>query len=560
MSRPTLLLINVLVIAVCGLVYELVAGALASYVLGDSVTQFSTCIGVYLSAMGLGAWLSRFVDRSAARVFVEVELGVALIGGFSAPLLFAAFATGAYFRLLLYVVVLLVGTLVGLELPLLMRILQEKLDFKELVSRVLAFDYLGALLASIAFPLLLVPQLGLIRTSLVFGMANAAVGLWGTWLLRESLGGGRWFLQVRSLVVLGLLTAGLFRAESFTQWSEDRLYDRPILHAITSPYQRIVVTGDEEGFQLYLNGHLQFSSPDEYRYHEALVHPAVGSALDRASRIDRASDLDAPPSDPNHAAGSVEAAATDRPEPLLTALVLGGGDGLAVRELLRYERIGRVVLVDLDPRMTQLARDYRPLALLNDRALDDPRVEVVNDDAMIWIETADEPFDVVVIDFPDPSSYAVGKLYSRRFFRMLAKRLSARSRVAIQATSPIYTRQSFWCIVRTMESAGFTVRPYHAAVPSFGIWGFALAGLEPFDVPQRCRDDLRSLDAATQAAMFAIPPDLGPVPVEIQRLDSQILVRYHDRPLPLPRGDVDAGTSEPNGSSETMGSDVAVRE
>ncbi len=544
MSRPTLLLINVLVIAVCGLVYELVAGALASYVLGDSVTQFSTCIGVYLSAMGLGAWLSRFVDRGAARVFVEVELGVALIGGFSAPLLFAAFATGSFFRLLLYVVVLLVGTLVGLELPLLMRILQEKLDFKELVSRVLAFDYLGALLASIAFPLLLVPQLGLIRTSLVFGMANAAVGLWGTWLLRESLGGGRWFLQVRSLVVLGLLTAGLVRAESFTQWSEDRLYDRPILQAITSPYQRIVVTGDEEGFQLYLNGHLQFSSPDEYRYHEALVHPAVGSALDRASRND----------------GVIESDATDPPEPTLAALVLGGGDGLAVRELLRYERIGRVVLVDLDPCMTRLARDYRPLALLNDRALDDPRVEVVNDDAMIWIETADEPFDVVVIDFPDPSSYAVGKLYSRRFFRMLAERLSVRSRVAIQATSPIYTRQSFWCIVRTMESAGFTVRPYHAAVPSFGIWGFALAGLEPFDVPQRCRDDLRSLDAATQAAMFAIPPDLGPVPVEIQRLDSQILVRYHDRPLPLPRGDVDAGTSEPNGSSETMGSDVAVRE
>ena len=179
--RPPLLYLNVLVIATCGLVYELIAGTLASYVLGDSVTQFSTCIGVYLSALGVGAWLSRFVEKSTARCFIEVELGVALLGGLSAPILFLAFSHVSWFHVALYGVVFTIGTLVGLELPLLMRILREQLEFKELISRVLTFDYIGALAGSLLFPILLVPGLGLVRTSLVFGMLNAAVALWGTW-------------------------------------------------------------------------------------------------------------------------------------------------------------------------------------------------------------------------------------------------------------------------------------------------------------------------------------------------------------------------------------------
>ena len=131
----SLLYLNVLVIATCGLIYELLAGTLASYVLGDSVTQFSTIIGVYLSAMGVGAWVSGFVKKQLARVFLEVELGVALLGGTSAPLLFLSFTTAPYFTMVLYVIVFSIGVLVGLELPLLMRILKEHLDFGELVSR-----------------------------------------------------------------------------------------------------------------------------------------------------------------------------------------------------------------------------------------------------------------------------------------------------------------------------------------------------------------------------------------------------------------------------------------
>src|SRR5207248_8383829 len=141
MMRPVVLFRTVFVVATCGLIYELLAGTLASYVLGDSVTQFSLIIGVYLTGLGVGAWLSRFIAERLALAFIEVELAVALLGGASAPLLFLSFARLSHFQVVLYAIVSAIGILVGLELPLLMRIVKDHLDFKDLVSRVLAFDY-----------------------------------------------------------------------------------------------------------------------------------------------------------------------------------------------------------------------------------------------------------------------------------------------------------------------------------------------------------------------------------------------------------------------------------
>ncbi|HEX3183206.1 MAG TPA: hypothetical protein VHQ94_00255, partial [Pyrinomonadaceae bacterium] len=212
MKRPPLLFLNVLIVATCGLIYELLAGTLASYVLGDSVTQFSLIIGIYLFAMGVGSWLSGFIDKGLARTFVDIELAVAVLGGFSAPLLFISFSRVSYFYVVLYFVVFAIGVFVGLEIPLLLRILKDQIEFKQLVSRVLAFDYVGALLASIMFPILFVPRLGLIRTSLVFGMLNAGVALWGTWLLRPLLKSGVLALRIRAVVVMVLLLAGLIYA------------------------------------------------------------------------------------------------------------------------------------------------------------------------------------------------------------------------------------------------------------------------------------------------------------------------------------------------------------
>ncbi len=494
-----LLYLNVLIISTCGLVYELLAGTLASYVLGDSVTQFSLIIGVYLFALGIGAWLSGFIRERLARTFVEVELAVALLGGLSAPLLFLSFAYLDWFRVVLFGAVFGIGVLVGLELPLLMRILKEHLDFSDLVSRVLAFDYVGALVAAMLFPIFLIPHLGLVRTSLVIGMLNGLVGLWGTWLLRPILPGRLQGLRGRAVLVLGLLVTAFIKSESLTSLAEENLFSNPVVYAQTSAYQRIVVTRGESGFQLFLNGNLQFNSADEYRYHEALVHPAMLAA---------------------HSPRQV--------------LVLGGGDGLAVREILKHPGVEGVTLIDLDPDMTALADRFPPLAELNHDAFRDPRVHVVHEDAMIWLEHADRSvFDAAIVDFPDPNSYSLGKLYTTRFYRLLRQRLSPTAVVSVQCTSPLAARTSYWCIIRTLEAAGFQVRPYHASVPSFGIWGYALASGAPLErtpeIPPNLQRDLKFLNNRAVVGMFDLPEDFSAVPAEVNRLDNQVLVHYYEQ-------------------------------
>jgi spermidine synthase len=492
-SRTPLLFLNVFIIATCGLVYELLAGTLASYVLGDSVTQFSLIIGIYLFALGVGAWLSRFLSTGLARTFIEVELGVGILGGLSAPLLFLSFARLSYFHVVLYGIVTGIGVLVGLELPLLMRIVKDHLDFKELVSRVLTFDYIGALAASLLFPIFLVPKLGLVRTSLVFGILNTAVALWGTWLLRPLIQRSVTRLRVRAAFVLLVLTIGIIKADALTSLAEDGLFADEIVYTRTTPYQRIVVTRSRAGFQLFLNGHLQFSSADEYRYHEALVHPALTLA-GKPRRV----------------------------------LILGGGDGLALREVLKHPSVEAVTLVDLDPEMTSLSEHFPPLAELNHQAFADPRVQVVNEDAMIWLEGAGSRYDVAIVDFPDPNNFSLGKLYTTRFYRLLRGRLEIDGTVAVQSTSPLFARRSFWCIMKTLEASGFATRPYHVAVPSFGVWGFALARLSPFAPPAHVPAGLRFLTDSAMASMFVLPADLSPVQVDVNRLDNQVLVRYYD--------------------------------
>jgi spermidine synthase len=482
---------TVMVVATAGLVYELVAAAAASYLLGDSLTQFSTVIGGYLFAMGVGSFLSRYVQRGLAARFVQVEVLVGLIGGWATAVLFVAFAQTPHFRAVLYGLVGAVGVLVGLEIPLLLRLLRDRLIFRELVAQVLSLDYAGALAASLLFPLLLVPRLGLVRTSLLVGLANAAVGLWSTWIFRRELPAPG-FLRAFALAAIVCLGGGAVAAERITTWSEDRLYADEIILARTSPYQRIVLTRWADDLRLFLNGHLQFSSRDEYRYHEALVHPAL-AAHPRPRRV----------------------------------LVLGGGDGLAVREILRYAPVEHVTLVDLDAEVTRLFADNPLLTAVNGGALRDGRVRVVNADAFVWLAGTRETFDVAIVDFPDPHNFSLGKLYSRTFYRVLRGRLAPGGLAALQATSPLFARRAFWCIVETVRSAGLTARPYHVYVPSFGEWGFVLAGAEPWPAARAYPPGLRFLTVEATPALFAFPPDMAAVPVEVNRLDNQILVQYY---------------------------------
>src|SRR6187549_215086 len=353
MKRTPLLFLNVIIIATCGLIYELLAGTLSSYVLGDSITQFSFIIGIYLFAMGVGSYLSRYIDKNVAEKFIEIELAVAVVGGFSAPLLFLTFAYVSYFGIILYTMVFIIGTLVGLEIPLLMRILKDELDFKELVSRVLALDYVGALVASLLFPIFLVPKLGLNRTSLLFGMLNAGVAVWATWLLEPRLKKNVNLFRIKGAVIILLLLIAFIKADRLTTLAEDALFVDNIIYAKSSSYQRIVVTKGKTGYALFLNGNLQFNSFDEYRYHEALVHPAFASFQGEPKRV----------------------------------LVLGGGDGLALREILKYKSVEFIQLVDLDPDMTRISSAVPVLGELNKHSFDDPRVRVTNADAFVWLDS-----------------------------------------------------------------------------------------------------------------------------------------------------------------------------
>jgi len=493
MNAP-LLLVTAMVIAVCGLVYELLAGTLASYLLGDSITQFSTVIGVYLSAMGLGSWLSGKVERDVARRFVEIELCVAVVGGSAAPILFLAFGHVSFFRPVLYAIVTLVGTLVGLEIPLLLRVLKDQYEFKDLIARVLTVDYLGALVASLLFPIFLVPRLGIVRTGLLFGVLNALVALYSTHLLRQAIPRRR-DLQIKAAVIIALLVAGAAMAERLTALAEEGMYADEVIFARSTPYQRIVITRGRASFQLFLNGNLQFSSADEHRYHEALVHPAL-SLAPAARRV----------------------------------LVLGGGDGLAARELLKYPDLAEIVLVDLDPAMTRIAAELPLLREQNKGSFLSPRVHVVNEDAYVWLGADHGRFDAAIVDFPDPNNFALGKLYTTRFYRMLKKALAPGAPAVVQSTSPLMARTSFWCVAGTLEAAGFFTRAYHVAVPSFGEWGYVLAREAPFEVPTRLAPvPLAYLNDAVLPTLFVFPTDMSRVHTEVNRLDNQILVSYYDR-------------------------------
>jgi spermidine synthase len=502
-ARPAelALLVSVFVVAACGLVYELAAGALASYLLGDSVLQFSTVIGTYLFAMGLGSWLSRFVERELVGQFLRIELLIGVLGGLMPAALFAAHSMlpaghGASFRVLLYALVLVIGVLVGLEIPLVMRILKrhfrERYALKELVSQVLTFDYLGALLVAVAFPLLLVPQLGLVRTGVFFGLLNAAVAAWALWLFRAEL--HRFGAHVAACAaVVALLAAAMVGADALTSWAEDRFYGDHIVIRESSDYQRVVVTNGAAGVRLYLNGNLQFHSRDEYRYHEALVHPAL-AAHGAPRRV----------------------------------LVLGGGDGMAVREVLRYPSVEQVVLVELDPHITRLFAASPLLLPLNQASLRSPKLRIVNADAFTWLESTDEMFDAIVIDFPDPTNYSLGKLYTTSFFERVDRRLAASGFAVMQTTSPLLARRSFWTVVATIEATGFTATPYHAHVPSFGEWGFVIFGRRPYRTPQTLPPGLRFLGVDGLAALLQFPPDMARVDAQPNRLSNQRLVQIFE--------------------------------
>ncbi len=486
------LLFSVFVIATCGLVYELIAGALASYLLGDSVTQFSTIIGVYLFSMGIGSFFSKYVNKNLIGKFVQVELLIGLIGGFSAAILFVSFEYITSFRILLYGLVSITGTLVGFEIPILMRIMQTHFEFKDLVSKVFTFDYIGALLASLLFPLYLVPHLGLVRSAFLFGIFNVLVAIWTLYLFKDEIPWVR-LMKGSAFATLISLVLGFIYSDRIVSFSEAASYQDKVIYSKSSRYQRIILTKSNDDFRLFLNGNLQFSSKDEYRYHEALIHVGLAS-LEEPKKV----------------------------------LVLGGGDGLAVREILKYPSVEEVILVDLDSEMTDLFKTNDALTKLNLNSFNSPKVKIVNEDAFLWLKNNTEKFDFIAVDFPDPSNFSVGKLYTNSFYRLMKSALSESGVGVVQSTSPYVAKKSFWCVDSTLKSVGFKTTPYHVYVPAFGDWGYILISNHDFKVPEKYPDGLRFLSPEVAKTLLVFPQDMIVASHDVNKLNNQILVRYFE--------------------------------
>lgn len=497
-----LLLGSVFVIAACGLVYELVAGAVSSYLLGDAVTQFSLVIGVFLFAMGVGSYFSQFFKKNLLLIFIETEILIGIIGGLSSILMFglSAFARGV-FPVFFYLLCASIGFLIGIEIPLLVRILKTSQDLSKAVSHVLAIDYIGALFGSILFPFLVLPWVGLSRASAVFGIMNLGVAALGVNLLKTN----RLWVWIHIAAGFFILFSSLMFSTKLVGFLEDLLYQDSIIYTRTTPYQRIIITRWRNDIRLYLNGHIQFCSIDEARYHESLVIPPMETAAVKQN-----------------------------------VLILGGGDGMAAREVLKYPDVETITLVDIDPAMTMIAKTRPELRALNKDAFYSPKVEVVNQDAMHFLETTEKFFNVILVDLPDPSTAAMTKLYSRAFYALAAKRLSRFGVLATQATSPFYAPEAFWCIKKTIGDAVkedipeihlFPV-PYHVNVPSFGEWGFVMAqkGREP----DCCRIDIsvptRFLTKEVLTGMFHFGKDIQQNnTLHTNRLDQPVLHLYYQK-------------------------------
>jgi spermidine synthase len=432
------LAIITLITAAAAIVYELLIGTISTYLNGDSALQYSLTIGVFLAAMGIGAYLAKSVETHLVEKLILIEIALALLGGFSGFMLYTAhfsFMDGY----LIFMVILLgsIGGLVGMELPILAELLKQHGGIKSAFASTLSYDYFGSLLGALAFPLILLPTLGTVKTAFIVGIINlAAVAL------TLSAVNVKYRRKLRSAFVVScvLIALGLFYSARSISWFEHRLYQDEIIYAETTRFQRIVITQYQNDLRLYSDQELQFSSRDEYRYHESLVHPVLSLLLS--------------------------------PE---NVLIIGGGDGLAAREALKDARVKNITLVDLDPMMTQISSQLPQIRRLNQDALHNPQVRVVNADGYRFLIKSKQLFDVIILDLPDPRTEAIARLYSREFYLTAKRKLSSNGILVTQASSPYYARESFWCINQTLQASGLATLPYRINVPAFGEWGFIIA-------------------------------------------------------------------------------------
>ncbi|MCA0986342.1 polyamine aminopropyltransferase [Guptibacillus algicola] len=436
------------IVSICGIIFEVLFGALGSYILGDGVKQYTITISLFLTGMGIGASLSERVVKNLITRFIVIELMIGIIGGVSSFAVFGitSIAGEESTAIFLYSIILIVGGLTGLELPILIRKANEiGVEMNKSTARVLFSDYAGGLVGGLLFAFYLRPEFGLVKSAFLVALINILVAFWMIISFRKEIVKTSIYIGAASFALL-LMIAGVLFGEEIAFSFEQRLYKDPIIFSEETSYQRIVLTKEQGDLRLYLNGQLQFSSSDEHRYHETLVHVPMAASRDRNN-----------------------------------ILLLGGGDGLAVRELLKYEEVDSITVVDLDPRMVDIARTNHMLVELNQQAFEDKRVKVVNADAFKFMKNEPDRFDVIISDLPDPNNESLNKLYTWEFYSMLRNHLKQNGAMMVQATSPVFATEAYWTISKTIRETGLYTTNLHVDIPSFGNWGFVLGTRSQID-------------------------------------------------------------------------------
>lgn len=435
-----------------GIVAEYILSTLATYFLGNSTLQWSMVLSTMLFSMGLGSRISKIFQDHLLAVFISIEFILSLLVSFCAMLAYMAsnyaifntsldIYTFPFDGIVIYTMAILIGLLIGMEIPLVMRLNETFESLRVNVAAVMEKDYYGSLVGGVFFAFVGLPILGLTYTPFILGIVNFSVAFILVISFRKLLpNNARNITYIASAFVLFTIIWGIFNAENIINTGEQKRYLDRIIYQKQTKYQRIVLTNWKNDYWLYLNGNQQLSTFDEHLYHEPLVHPAM-QLLDGPSEV----------------------------------LVLGGGDGCAVREILKYPSVKRIKLVDLDPEMTRLAMEHPVFLEMNDSALHHPAVEILNTDAYTYLESADEYFDAMIIDFPDPKTIELSRLYSFEFYSMCHKHLRPHGVMICQSGSPYYATKAFICIEKTMQKAGFQTLPLHNQVLTLGEWGWVLA-------------------------------------------------------------------------------------
>ncbi len=487
-------MLTTLIISGCSMCYELIISAVSSYLLGNSTLQYSVTIGLYMASLGLGAYISKFFNKNLFNVFVTIELGIGVIGGISSLILFLANIYVLNYSVVMYLVIIIIGTFAGAEIPVMTRIIeQDENNLKVTLSSIFSFDYIGGLVGAIAFPMILLPKLGYFSTSFLCGLLNIIAALLIMWKFGERIKHINIY-RILGIGLAGMMVLGMVFADNISNEIEGGLYQDRVILVEQTQYQKIVMTRHKDDVRLFIDGNTQFSTADEYRYHEALVHVPMNELEHREN-----------------------------------VLILGGGDGLAVREVLKYDEVQSIDLVDLDAEMIRICSTNENITAINQNSLLSEKLHVHIMDAYEYLENCTEKYDLIIVDLPDPNSEVLNKLYSNIFYRMCGGVLNEEGVLVVQSTSPYYATDAFWCIHKTIASEGFQVKAYHLEVPAFGDWGFNMASRRELSENITFDVETRYLSEDNVAALFAFGKDEISENVEINHLTKPVLMDYYNK-------------------------------